>query len=262
MHSFLFLCNNIIMREIIVKFKKIIKEYHIGVLVASNTFYLILLIIPLKQVGYIDDFSITNIIDIFGLGIIFLINIMFVASKYLHSLRMTSDLIYEEIPLRKSFKERLKTFLLVICLLLFVISLLIISFGLVKLWVNVIGSMNYMILKVIEYIVSFSIILLVGMIIFKYTLPIFVELSDALKISLVLALIWVFFSTIYQLITNLLKNIIFNNIINETILLIYFLYSLNYIIILSFIYYYIKIKNKQKNMNKIDNFGLKYNEHY
>ena len=112
------------------------------------------------------------------------------------------------------------------------------------------GSINYLFLKVIEFVVSISIILLIIMCIFKYSLPIFVEISDALKISLVLSLLWVLLSTSYQFLVHFLKNFILGDIFNETIFFIYFLYLLNYVIIISFVYYYVKIRKKQESCIK------------
>ena len=114
------------------------------------------------------------------------------------------------------------------------------------------GSINFLFLKAIEFVVSLSIILLITMCIFKFSLPIFVEISDTLKISLVLTLLWVLLSTSYQFFVNLLKTFILGNVFNETILFIYFLYLLNYVIIISFAYYYVKIRKKQKSCIKND----------
>ena len=252
MHSFLFWVNNNSMKRTINEIKELIKKYHIDVLVASNTLYLLILLIPLRQINYLEDFSLKSFIKLFNLGILFLINITFVAGKYLNNLKVTSDLIYDGVSKRKTFKERLKSFVLVILLLLFIVSLLIISFGLIKLWLNVMGSINFLFLKAIEFIVSLSIILLITMCIFKFSLPIFVEISDTLKISLVLTLLWVLLSTSYQFFVNLLKTFILGNVFNETILFIYFLYLLNYVIIISFVYYYVKIRKKQKSCIKND----------
>lgn len=238
------------MNNTINEIKELIKKYHIGVLVASNTLYLLMLLIPLRQINYLEDFSLNSFIKLFNLGLLFLINIMFVASKYLNNLKVTSDLIYEGVSKRKTFKEKVKSFILVILLLLFIVSLLIISFGLLKLWLSVMGSINYLFLKVIEFVVSISIILLIIMCIFKYSLPIFVEIGDALKISLVLSLLWVLLSTSYQFLVHFLKNFILGDIFNETIFFIYFLYLLNYVIIISFVYYYVKIRKKQESCIK------------
>ena len=202
---------------------------------------------PLKLINIFQGISINAFIEVFNWGIIFLFNFVFVSSKYLNSLRMTTDLIYNELPKRKSFKEKIKVFLLVITILIIITTLIVISFGMIKLWLNAIGSINYFILKIIEFILTYSVITMIGMFVFKYTIPIYVEFSSAFKISLVLSLIWVLFSTLYQNITSLLKNLLKSYIIGESILFIYCLYFLNYIIILLIFYYYIKVKQKSKN---------------
>ena len=63
---------------------------YLTLLAASNTFYMILLIVPLIGIGL--DFSLTGLyeyLNVFTWGFMFVINLIFVVNKYFNNLRKT-----------------------------------------------------------------------------------------------------------------------------------------------------------------------------
>ncbi len=219
------------------------KKYHVNILVASNTFYMLLLIIPFRQ----KQFNIFNLNNLYTSGLFFLINSFFVISRYLNNLKLTSDMVYQSVPLRNKWKESIKTFILTFFLAIMVIALINLSFGTINLWEKYIGTNNYPFVKFLESAFAFIIIFFVTIIVFKITIPIYISYWYSCKISLVLTLIWVLLSTVYQIFYNYIDLNIINNETILTLLFIYFIYALNYTVISSFIYYYNRNKNYHNN---------------
>lgn len=231
--------------SVLKEFKEIKKKYHINVLVSANTFYLLLIMIPLVEIGFdFDQFKGLNILNILSFGFIVIINLLFVASKYLNSLRLTSDIIYTSYPLRSKWKEGIKSFILTLFIIVIILVQTIISFGMFNVWKALIGSYNFVFLKIIELIFSLLSVLFISTLIFKYSIPAKVSFKESFKVSIILTLIWIFFSTTYQIFYNIIENVIF---IGKMVFLTYWLYILNYLIIIIFIYHYLKVKKWQKN---------------
>lgn len=229
-------------------FKNLNRKYKIAILSAANTFYMFLLIIPLNNIGFeFSNIKIINFLDIYKWGIFFLINVVFVATRYLKTLKETTETIYQ-IKIKNKYYEYLKTLLLVIALLIVVTSLIIISFGLINLWNSVIKTTNYLLIKLMELIVTLGIVFIVVGFIFKHLLPSIIDNKKIIKISLILTIIWLILSTIYQNISSILYNYNINSSY-KTIVTVYYIYFVNYFIIFALIYSYWKLKNELKNNN-------------
>ncbi len=236
-------------------FKNLNHEYKITILAAANTFYMILLVIPLNNIGFeFTNIKIIDFLDIYKWGIVFLVNIIFVGTRYLDNLKETSEVIYQK-NVKTSLKDYFKTLLLTIVLIIVTTTLVVISYGLISLWNNVIKTPNYYFVKFLEIIVTYGILLLIVTMIFKYTIPIAISFKKTLKITLFLSLIWLLMSTVYQNLHIYLK---YFNVQDDyqVIITIYFMYVVNYLLVLSFIYNFWQTKNELNRENI-----TKYNEH-
>ena len=94
-----------------------------------------------------------------------------------------------------------------------------------------------------EVIITFMIVTLVVMIIFKYTLINKEDNRQIFKISCTISLVWLILSTVYQNLNNIMNNLDVDNQY-RMLLSIYFIYFVNYIIIIVFIYNYWQNKNE------------------
>lgn len=225
------------------KYVQLNKKYNLSILSSANTFYMILLILPLNNIGFeFSNLKIIDFLDIYKWGILFLINLVFVGTRYLKILKETSNKIYN-IKEKSSVLKYLKTLFLVIIIIMISTTLIIISFGLIGLWNSLIQTSNYFVIKIMEVIITFLIVTLVVMIIFKYTLINKEDNRQIFKISCTISLVWLILSTIYQNLNNIMNNY---NVDNQyrMLLLIYFIYFVNYIIIIVFIYNYWQNKNE------------------
>lgn len=227
--------NNSYMEKLIKEIRSIKDKIHLNVLAAANTYYLLLLMVPFYLMGFdLKKIKISYFIEIFAFGIVFFIDCVYVVSRYLNNLRLTSDILYDEVPVRNKTQEFIKTIIMTIFLLIFVGALVFVSY----LAMNYINLKNYLIYKIIEYGVAFIIILFITTIVYKYTLPVYISFKKSFNISVVLSIVWVMMSAIYGFLEIYLENVMIR--ISFTL---FFLYVLNYIIILSFIYNYVKTKN-------------------
>lgn len=237
------------------KIKEINYTYKLSLLASANTFYMILLIIPLNNIGFdFSEIQIIDVLDIYKWGILFLINLIFVGTRYLDNLKNASEIIYNVKKTRKYF-DYLKTLLLTITLVIVVTTLVVISYGLIDIWNNVFNTSHYWYIKLMELVVSFGIILFVVTLIYKYSIPIDISYTKTINFSLVLSLIWLIMSTIYQKINNYFYLLAIKKEY-QTIISIYFMFMINYLFVFSFFYNYWKTKEELKNIN-----GIKYNEH-
>ena len=247
MYLFFYFVNNKNMKKSIINaynhFKMLNNVYKVPILAASNAFYMFLLIIPLNNIGF--DFSnvkIVDFLDIYKWGLIFLINIVFISTRYLKTLKESTETI-TQIKFNNSRLNYLKTLFIVIVLLITVTSLIIISFGLINLWNSVIKTSSYLLIKLMESFVTMVIIFVVVGVIFKYLLPSSTNNKIIIKISIVLGIIWLLMSTIYQNINKLLYN--YN--VDESyrnVVTVYYAYLANYFIIFLLAYNYWKLKNE------------------
>ena len=241
MYLFFYFVNNKNMRKKVIslfkKYNKLNKHYNLSNLAAANAFYMILLIIPLNNIGFeFYNLRIINFLDIYKWGILFFINIVFVGTKYLRILKETNNKILN-IYEKTTLKKYVKSLFLVILLILIVTTLIIISFGLIGLWNSWIKTKNYLVIKIMEIIITFLIITLVIMFIFKYVTNNLKYNIRLFKISCTISLMWLILSTIYQNIVHIFNN--YNIDEQYQILLkIYFIYCLNYLIIVVLVYNY------------------------
>lgn len=225
------------------KYVQLNKKYNLSILSAANTFYMILLILPLNNIGFeFSNLKIIDFLDIYKWGILFLINLVFVGTRYLKILKETSNKIYN-IKEKSSVLKYFKTLFLVIIIIMIATTLIIISFGLIGLWNSLIQTSNYFVIKIMEVIITFLIVTLVVMIIFKYTLINKEDNRQIFKISCTISLVWLILSTIYQNLNNIMNNFEVDNQY-QMLLSIYFIYFVNYIIIIVFIYNYWQNKNE------------------
>ena len=112
------------------KYVQLNKKYNLSILSAANTFYMILLILPLNNIGFeFSNLKIIDFLDIYKWGILFLINLVFVGTRYLKILKETSNKIYN-IKEKSSVLKYLKTLFLVIIIIMIATTLII------KFWFN------------------------------------------------------------------------------------------------------------------------------
>ena len=247
MYLFFFLVHNNYMKRVIIDFIKIFKiinlKFNIAVLASANTFYMILIVIPLNKVGLdFTDVNIADFLDIYKWGLIFLVNLILVGTRYLNTLKVTCDEIYG-ITNKKPVERYFKTLLVMIILVLIVTTLIIISFGAIKIWYVIINGKYYFMIKFLEFLLTTTIMTIVVGLIFKYLIVQQCQNIKIFKISVFLSLTWLILSTLYQNVNNFmfLKNI--KEEYNE-ILSIYIIYTVNYIVMSIVIYNYWKTKNE------------------
>lgn len=235
------------MKNYVVKILSLYKifkeEYKIDLLASASTFYMILLIIPLNNVGFkFDNLNIVNFLDIYKWGLLFLINIIFVGTRYLSVLRYTFHIL-ARLKTRRSVLEYLKLISMVILFILILTTIIIISFGLVDIWNKLLSTKDYYLLKFIELLVCFSVLSFIVAIVYKNIVPFHVSYHKTLKVSTILALIWLIMSTIYQNLNYLIAQSNINNYY-QIIIFLYFAYFFNMLILIVFVYNLWQTKNE------------------
>lgn len=251
MYLFFYFVNNInMLKKLFDVYKRLRNDYKIDILVSANTFYTLLLVIPLNSVGFnFFEFHVGDIFDLFRWGIIFLINLLFVGSKYLYSLRKINSVIKSS-NRKENVMSYIKALGIIVIVVLLFITLVMISFGIVNMWNKIIGTIDYGIIKLLESLLTFLIVTFVVSIIYKFVINIDIKTSRIIIVSLLIVLIWEIMSTIYQNINHIMNNTWLGDF--KVVIFLSFIYFLNYFIVITFFYNYwnYKIELKEEEWTK------------
>lgn len=251
MYLFFYFVNNInMLKKLFDVYKRLRNDYKIDILVSANTFYTLLLVIPLNSVGFnFFEFHVGDIFDLFRWGIIFLINLLFVGSKYLYSLRKINSVIKSS-NRKENVMSYIKALGIIVIVVLLFITLVMISFGIVNMWNKIIGTIDYGIIKLLESLLTFLIVTFVVSIIYKFVINIDIKDSKIIIVSLLIVLIWEIMSTIYQNINHIMNNTWLGDF--KVVIFLSFIYFLNYFIVITFFYNYwnYKIELKEEEWTK------------
>ena len=251
MYLFFYFVNNInMLKKLFDVYKRLRNDYKIDILVSANTFYTLLLVIPLNSVGFnFFEFHVGDIFDLFRWGIIFLINLLFVGSKYLYSLRKINSVIKSS-NRKENVMSYIKALGIIVIVVLLFITLVMISFGIVNMWNKIIGTIDYGIIKLLESLLTFLIVTFVVSIIYKFVINIDIKTSKIIIVSLLIVLIWEIMSTIYQNINHIMNNTWLGDF--KVVIFLSFIYFLNYFIVITFFYNYwnYKIELKEEEWTK------------
>ena len=245
MYLFFYFVNNInMLKKLFDVYKRLRNDYKIDILVSANTFYTLLLVIPLNSVGFnFFEFHVGDLFGLFRWGIIFLINLLFVGSKYLYSLRKINSVIKSS-NRKENVMSYIKALGIVVIVVLLFITLVMISFGIVNMWNKVIGTIDYGIIKLLESLLTFLIVTFVVGVIYKFVINIDIRTSKIIIVSLLIVLIWEIMSTIYQNINHIMNNTWLGDF--KVVIFISFIYFLNYFIVITFFYNYWHYKTELK----------------
>lgn len=251
MYLFFYFVNNInMLKKLFDVYKRLRNDYKIDILVSANTFYTLLLVIPLNSVGFnFFEFHVGDIFDLFRWGIIFLINLLFVGSKYLYSLRKINSVIKSS-NRKENVMSYIKALGIIVIVVLLFITLVMISFGIVNMWNKIIGTIDYGIIKLLESLLTFLIVTFVVSIIYKFVINIDIKTSKIIIVSLLIVLIWEIMSTIYQNINHIMNNTWLGDF--KVVIFLSFIYFLNYFIVITFFYNYwnYKVELKEEEWTK------------
>lgn len=251
MYLFFYFVNNInMLKKLFDVYKRLRNDYKIDILVSANTFYTLLLVIPLNSVGFnFFEFHVGDIFDLFRWGIIFLINLLFVGSKYLYSLRKINSVIKSS-NRKENVMSYIKALGIIVIVVLLFITLVMISFGIVNMWNKIIGTIDYGIIKLLESLLTFLIVTFVVSIIYKFVINIDIKTSRIIIVSLLIVLIWEIMSTIYQNINHIMNNTRLGDF--KVVIFLSFIYFLNYFIVITFFYNYwnYKVELKEEEWTK------------
>lgn len=231
------------------------KKISPSVFASSLVYYFIIVSIPL--INYIlHVLSKLSLIDLeyqhnlSGLSlIIFLVNLVYVASKIVHNLKIVSNIIYQKDP-SFSVKERIKSVILMIYLFMMMIALIVGEFYLQFFFEH---HMFYSLIKnMIIFIFRFLMISFIYSFLLKKIIPVKVKIIHTFKLSLVVTLISYLLIFLYQLFYQLFTPINYQNLygsIYQLFLFLVLIYFICLVLIYSLIFEFImhKIKNIEYN---------------
>ena len=167
---------------------KYINEVNPSMLAASITFYLLFIIIPVisllsnilnllnLDIPILSEYQVTKQQNVASV-IILAISIIWVASRFINALTVTSDVIYQDVKKRSALSRRILSVLLMMGLVvLMIIQILVVLFFL-NFFKNILQISQYYILFIIQFVLQFLSITFILSIVYKYVIPIFETVS-------------------------------------------------------------------------------------
>lgn len=232
------------------------QKMKLSVFSASLVFYLLLTIIPfgeliqymLWKIGVTEAegnlFLFTNgIIP----SILLLIQLLWVASKLLHTLHLISDLMYYDVKERSHLKLRILSFVYMVGILVVTILLILILFYISHIKDTFPWAIRF-IISFIEFLFPFLWLNVLFLLIYKYVIPIPIRFQETLPTSLVTSFFIYILLRLYQEIVYgyfLTKyQTVYGNFAS-TISFLVWLYLTCYIFLMGMVYLFVKNKYKK-----------------
>lgn len=232
------------------------QKMKLSVFSASLVFYLLLTIIPFEEliqymlwkIGVTEAegnlFLFTNgIIP----SILLLIQLIWVASKLLHTLHLISDLMYYDVKERSHLKLRILSFVYMVVILVVTIFLILILFYISHIKDTFPWAIRF-IISFIEFLFPFLWLNVLFLLIYKYVIPIPIRFQETLPTSLVTSFFIYILLRLYQEIVYgyfLTKyQTVYGNFAS-TISFLVWLYLTCYIFLMGMVYLFVKNKYKK-----------------
>ena len=238
------------------QFQYLNQKMKLSVFSASLVFYLLLTIIPFEEliqymlwkIGVTEAegnlFLFTNgIIP----SILLLIQLIWVASKLLHTLHLISDLMYYDVKERSHLKLRILSFVYMVVILVVTIFLILILFYISHIKDTFPWAIRF-IISFIEFLFPFLWLNVLFLLIYKYVIPIPIRFQETLPTSLVTSFFIYILLRLYQEIVYgyfLTKyQTVYGNFAS-TISFLVWLYLTCYIFLMGMVYLFVKNKYKK-----------------
>lgn len=238
---------------------KYINEVNPSMLAASITFYLLFIIIPVisllsnilnllnLDIPILSEYQVTkeqNVVSV----IILAISIIWVASRFINALTVTSDVIYQDVKKRSALSRRILSVLLMMGLIVLMIIQIIVVLFFLNFFKNILQISEYYILFIIQFVLQFLSITFILSIVYKYIIPIKIKIRKTFYISLITTLIWYVLTFMFYFINYTLKLNNYDTLYGSMASLMLFIFWL-YLIILALVYvialnYYITKKRQ------------------
>ncbi|MDY4053052.1 MAG: YihY/virulence factor BrkB family protein [Bacilli bacterium] len=216
-------------------------KLYLSNLAASITFYLLFMLVPLINLinnilGYLhvegftsDEYLVrSNVLSI----IMFVISIIFVSSKVVNSLAISTNIIYGDKNKRSTIRRRILSVLLMILFIILIIVQICLSFVISHIFKNILHFKLYSLVNLLYIFLSVSFI---SSIVYKYIIPVKVKLRRTFVISMVVSIIWYFATFFYDLFGTLFMNDSYSKLYGSLANLMLTMLWL-YIIVLVYIY--------------------------
>lgn len=195
---------------------KFINEVNPSMLAASITFYLLFIIIPIiSLLGNILDLLDLNIEVLEGYRvtreqnvisvIILSFSIIWVSSRFINALTVTSDIIYKDMKKRSPFYRTVLSVILMMGVIVLIIVQIICILFFLKFFKDVLHITDFYILFFVQFVLQFISISFILSIVYKYVVPIKIRMRRTFFISLITTLIWYILTFAFYFINYVLK---------------------------------------------------------
>jgi len=233
------------------EFINYLSTLYIGNLAAAITFYMMFMLIPLTSLitnilGYLnippfspDEYLVrNNIISI----IFFVISIIFVSSKAVNSLTISTNIIYSKKENKSFFKRKIFSSILMLAFIILVIIQIILGVFIAYFFKEVIKIKFYFLINILYLFLSIS---FVSSIVYKYIIPVKIKLKKTFFMSMVITVLSYTIIIIFNLLIKLFMNNSYNNLYGAASALMLFMMLLYmivyvYLIGIAFNYYFSK----------------------
>lgn len=260
-------------KKVIKTYTSLTKRISPSILASSIVFYLLIVFLPLSliiinimerlnldysKLPFSFFFTLSETVEAglasssFIANIVLFISIVWLASKLINILSLSSDTLYKDTP-RRRLLVRIASFIFMIILVFFFIALIVI-FIFINYWLDYLIDSHSLtrfiiiLIKLIKIILQYIIIIVVIAIIYKFIVPIKIKIKTALLTGLMVTITSSLFSIIYEMIISqdkINKYLMYYGTLANFFLFLIWLYYLCYLFILGIIHiYYVSLKNE------------------
>ncbi len=223
---------------------KYLNEVNPSTLAASITFYLLFIIIPIMvllsnifkflQIDFLPDYQFSNTKNIISL-ISLVISIIWVSSKFINELHISSDVIYQEEKRRPRISRKIRSIILMVILLIIITAQIAFVIYFLYFFKNILQINEYYVMLILQFLLQFISISLILGFLYKVVVPIKIKFKQTFFISLLITLIWYILTIVYYYVNYILKLNNYDVLYGTTSSLMLFIFWL-YLIVLSFVY--------------------------
>ncbi len=238
---------------------KYLNEVNPSMLAAAITFYLLFIIVPLMSllsnilslleidIELLDEYKVTTTQNVASV-IILSFSIIWVASRFINALAVTSDVIYKDVKERSMISRKILSVLLMMAIVILMIVQIVVILFCLNFFRNILHITQYYVMFVIQFILQFVSIAFVLSIVYKYIVPIKIKISKTFYLSLITTLIWYILTLGFYYINYTLKLNNYDSLYGSAASLMLFVFWL-YLVILTLVYviafnYYITKKRQ------------------
>lgn len=233
------------------EFYQYTSKIYLSNLAASITFYIIFMFVPLinllnnilgilKVPGHTTDNYLirSNVLSI----VMFIISIIFVSSKAVNSLAISTNIIYAKQAKRSKFKTRLTSICLMIGFIILFVIAVALGIFITYIFKDVFKIKMY---SLISLVYSFLAIIFITSLIFKYIIPVKIKFKKTFLMSFIVSIIAYFTSIVFMILIALFMNESYTNLYGSAstiMLFMMWIYILVYVYLLAiaFNYYFSK----------------------